>query len=334
MLFHNAYLHNIVELVPAAPEAGFGILRIPQSVRQHLNDLARNNSVQGSGCEVRFNLVGPSATLTLQAVERPVIAEVYSGCFLHSWQVIQTTPTTITIAPHERHAKLLELSKLQRFPFDTQLFRVMLPWRPPCRILNLQGDLTPPRPEQTPALRYLAYGSSITHGNCTFEPTGTWASQLARLLNADLINLGFGGGAHCEKEIVDYIAGREDWSFATLEMGINMLGGFTVEEHAARVEYLISTLHRKYPEKYLFCIDVFTHGEDWLGNGEGKTAAFRRNVAEIVRKINSPKVLHIDGRAMLPSPTGLTADLVHPSPDGMTQIATNLHAILRHYVQG
>ena len=39
--------------------------------------------------------------------------------------------------------------------------------------------------------------------------------------------------------MADYIAGRDDWDFATLEMGINMIGDFDVEEFRSRVEYFI-----------------------------------------------------------------------------------------------
>jgi lysophospholipase L1-like esterase len=37
-----------------------------------------------------------------------------------------------------------------------------------------------------------------------------------------------------------------------------------------------------------------------------------------------------NGRALLSSPTGLSADLVHPSSDGMNQIASNLVREIKH----
>src|SRR5690606_33281884 len=108
-------------------------------------------------------------------------------------------------------------------PFDARLTRVILPWQPPLRLHQPPvGDFEPPRREQLPRLRMLSYGSSITQGNGAITASGTYASRVSQLLGVDFINLGFGGGAHLEREMADYIASRTDWDLATLEMGINM----------------------------------------------------------------------------------------------------------------
>ncbi|HCG76752.1 TPA: hypothetical protein DEW49_02445, partial [bacterium] len=56
-----------------------------------------------------------------------------------------------------------------------------------------------------------------------------------------------------------------------------------------------------------------------------KQNEFRKVVKETVEKLNMPKVIHIDGREILKNASGLMAgDLVHPSPEGMEEIAKNL----------
>ena len=67
-------------------------------------------------------------------------------------------------------------------------------------------------------------------------------SGWAQLLGVDLINLGFGGGACLEPEIADYIAGRQDWDFASLELGINLLRQVEPEEFARRVDYFVERI--------------------------------------------------------------------------------------------
>lgn len=82
--------------------------------------------------------------------------------------------------------------------FDPKLVRVVLLWRPPVEVIDIQGDISSPNNHQTPDITYLAYGSSITHGNNSISPTGMFAHRTATALGVDLINLGLGGGAHCE----------------------------------------------------------------------------------------------------------------------------------------
>ena len=306
------------------PEQGLWLTRVPDPLRRQLNPQAHTNALQATGCEVRFNLVGREALITLQNTLRPGIAEVYQGSFLVSWHVIGVEPTTLQLSLPGNLPLLEHLSKQSRLPYDARLTRILLPWRPPVRLLGIEGQFEPPRPEQAPARRLLCYGSSITHGNTSVRPSATYASRLAQMLKADLVNLGFGGGAHLEPQMADYIAARDDWAVATLEMGINMLASFSVQDFAARVEYFVSTVARV--GRPLFCIDLYTCQWDAETGTEAaeKLAAFRKIVSQAVARLNMPHVVYVPGRRMLPSLGYLTVDLVHPSPAGMEEIARNL----------
>lgn len=66
--------------------------------------------------------------------------------------------------------------------------------------------MSPPQIGQEQRARYLAYGSSITHGSSVVGPTETYAMRVARLLGMDLINLGFAGSAHFDDALATYIA--------------------------------------------------------------------------------------------------------------------------------
>ncbi len=52
------------------------------------------------------------------------------------------------------------------------------------------------------------YGSSIVHGGGS-RPSSPYSSVLSRRLDTEFINLGFGGGAKAEREIMEYIAGLD-----------------------------------------------------------------------------------------------------------------------------
>ncbi|MDF1512591.1 MAG: SGNH/GDSL hydrolase family protein, partial [Anaerolineae bacterium] len=188
-----------------------------------------------------------------------------------------------------------------------------------------QGDIRPPEVDQTPSRTYLAYGSSITHGNNSIGATGMFSRLTAEHLGVDFLNLGFGGGAHCEASLGRYIAGRDDWDFATLEMGINMVNWMDTPEFESRIRDFVTPIVQAHPDKWLFCIDMFPFEMDFDLNSD-KNHTFRAAVRELVAELDTPKLVHIDGRDLLRDVRGLSADLLHPSPAGMAEIAQNLSA--------
>ena len=66
-----------------------------------LNESAKNNAIQATGCEIRFNLEGPEAVIALQSPEGPTLAEVYQGDFFSALHIVDATPTRITVSRPE-----------------------------------------------------------------------------------------------------------------------------------------------------------------------------------------------------------------------------------------
>ena len=327
MIYKGLELYNVHELLGGESREGKWFTRVPNDLRLRLNDSAQAMALSTPAGEARFNLKSERARIVLQSTESPSIVEVYQGCFLTSWHVVGLEPTEICIELPANLPELVRLAREHGLPFDANLTRVLLPWRPPAKLIGIEGDFDLPRPEQTPAIKYLAYGSSITHGESAIRPTGSYAMRTAQLLGVDLINLGFGGGAHLEPEMADYIAGRTDWDLATLELGINLIGRVETDEFARRVDYFVSRIAQAHPEKWIFCIDTFTCGVEY--GGLAKQAAFREIVRNKVRESNMSRLVHVSGPDMLTSVRGLRADLVHPSPYGMEEIAQNLSRVIK-----
>ena len=328
MFYKNTELYNVAEF--AQQDNKQLLTRIPDSLRITLETGAKGRALWTAGCEIRFNLKSESAKIVLQVEKESIlpIAEVYQGCFKIENYVIQETPTTITIKKPAFIKQFREITKQNGLPFDPHLTRIILPHLSITKIIDIEGDVCLPEKNQTPATRYLAYGSSITHGSRAVRPTGTYAMQTARLLQSDLINLGFGGGAVCEPQLADYIAGKTNFDFATLELGINMIGAFETEEFRKRIEYFIPAIANAHPEKWIFCIDLFPFYADF-NHSSTKQNEFRNAVKATVKNLNMPKVVHIDGREILRNPAGLMGDLVHPSPEGMDEMARNLSEIIK-----
>jgi hypothetical protein len=326
--------HNVAELEPL-PEGGWRLNRVPATLLPSLNANAQRRAYAPAGVELRFNLRSGKARIWLRYVEnrgagareRPVLGEIHHGD--QQARVFQVGPdwTEVVVSAAEHPEWLAQAPVRPPGRFDPQLVRVALPYMPDVQLLKIEGDVAPARPEQVPASRYLAYGSSITNGAFATRPGDLYTERIARALAVDHFNLGFGGGAHLEPEMAAWIAGRRDWDFATLEMGINLVSRISAAEFEARMNAFLPPIVQAHPNRWIFCIDLFTARGDLTG--DTKYPAFREIVREAVRKTGAPQVVYCDGRQLLPRASGLTPDFTHPSDNGFEEIAQRLVEIMR-----
>jgi hypothetical protein len=336
MKYQNVELHNVAEIIEEEGKKGFRISRLPADVRESINKGAKNNSFHGTGCEIRGILApGGEAKIVIEALDDnvvPAVVSVYFGSFCHQTVGIRQEPKEIVIKEHPNTPELMKkITSEKKLPFASNLVRVRLPSIHPVRIISIEGDLSYPTEEATPEKTILCYGSSITHGASAIPPEGTYAAHCAHQIGYDLVNLGFGGSAHMDDAISEYIASGLDWDVATFEMGINVRQWPREKFHTA-VENFVTKIYRENPDKYIFCIDLFTNDCDFMETPVGGVG-FRETVEEIVKKIDSDKVIHIDGRKILTETSGLRTDLVHPSDLGMAEMGRNLANIIKKYCE-
>ena len=123
------------------------------------------------------------------------------------------------------------------------------------------------------------------------------------------------------QEMAEYIVSRRDWDFATVEMGINMLG-FTEEAFEERVRSFTDIL--KKDGRPVFATSIF----HFNGESQEKATAFRR----IVRKYCEDGLHYLDGLQILSNPAHITQDLSHPSTEGVSDIIQNWGAHIRKYL--
>jgi hypothetical protein len=242
------------------------------------------------------------------------VAYIYYGSFQGGWQysskIIQNE-TRITVPKCNNLQVLKEITKSSDLPFDPELVRIVLPYGT-CYYVGVEGEVEPPLKSQLPKKTYLAYGSSITHGSLSLAAPYTYPFRISQMLSCDYYNLGFAGSAYMEKAMAKYIVSRTDWDFASVEMGINMLKPeFTLELFDERVKEFIDILASD--SRPVFATSIF----GFKGPEQEKANKYR----EIVRKHAREKLIYIDGLELLNNPAYISADLVHPSLEGIAQIS-------------
>jgi hypothetical protein len=306
-----------------------------------MNAMGKTRAFSAAGGELRFNVVGPEARVFLRYVENrgakaqdwPVLAELYQGDFLMRCIELHDTWSPVVIKIPSNLGKLVaEASPRRADGFDPVLVRLALPYMPETQILRIEGEIAPARPEQVPSRSYVAYGSSITHGSYALRSGETYPARVGRALGVNVFNLGFGAAAYLEPEMAAWIASRQDWDFASLELGVNLLRPVTTEEFSRRVHRFLNTIVKAHPTRPIFVIDIFTSGKDL--EADPKRPEFRRVVREAVAAIDSKYVRHLEGRALFTKTTGLCFDLLHPSSDGFSEIADRLAAEMQLSLRG
>jgi hypothetical protein len=334
MLYKNAELYNVSELLKPAQGKGFWMSRIPEQVRASLNPKAQQAALNGCGCEIRFNLRGDRVRIVLQrdsveGIKDMGLLEIYRGTFQSSYEM---TPRFIGNEEYEiiidhtfGDMELLNrIAKEKKLVFDPELIRILLPFDWKCRLIAVEGDIEPPAPSQTPQQKLLAYGSSITHGGSAVAPSGSYAMRTASKLGMDLINLGFAGSAMLEQEMAEFISGSKDWDIAILELGVNVLDSWSPGEFAERAEGFLAAIAEQNVGKWIFCTDIFTMRMDLEGNP--KAHEFRGVVKNLVHRLRQQKLVYLPGTELFPDASLLSADLVHPCSAGQELIAVNMAA--------
>jgi lysophospholipase L1-like esterase len=331
-------LHNVAAFVPHPQDGRNVFSRLPLMVRQACNPGCQEKSLQTAGVEMRCNIGDGGGSISVHvAGTQPVRAELYLGDFL-LWpfplapgkadiplSATYTFPWLKGLHPQGQSASFLATIQPRRF--DPRLVRILLPYRASVGPIKTRGALTPARADQVPPRTLLAYGSSITQGTESLAAGDAYAPRLARLLGLDLLNLGFGGSAHLEPEMATHIAQRQDWHAATLELGINLIGSLTPDAFAERARSFIHTIAAGQPTRPVFCLDLFRYFDDFPGGDAGRARAYRDAVRAAAGSAGA-HVHHIPAHP-LPSPAGLCADLLHPSPEGMEEMARALAQTIR-----
>ena len=326
MIHQGIDFHNVEQLIPFM--GGYKMGRLPEYMLKDINTgIRESTNLFSAGIELRFRLKSESAVLSLCTLpgEEAQIACLYYGSFQGGWKtstyVIGTEPVHILVQKPENLEKMRELTRQEQLPYSPDVFRLVLP-SGQCVFIGAEGETEPPRPEDVPQDCYLAYGSSITHGSLGLVMPYSYPFRIAQKLKCDYLNLGFAGSAQMEPAMARYIVSRRDWTFASVEMGVNMLGSEHSVETFERNIDAFSAIFADDPRP-VFATSIFG-----LQDKQERAEELRT----IVRKYAESRLIFLDGLDILDHPAYLSQDMVHPSLEGMEQIVERWSAFMNAYL--
>lgn len=332
MIYKNLELHNVSEIYEA--NGGIAFYRTEKSLGEKLSDNGRNAIARTGGVEIRF-VTDSEVYITLSTLDDTAkshltvfYGNIPAGMAYHPL-IIDSTPRKIRFRKSPDFDFLSKTAKLYNHPFSPQVIRIISDGTP-IVIHSAQGDARPPKKDEVPDKTILFYGSSITFGTAISTGDLHWPFLTAEKLGIDHIGLGFPASALYEHSIADHIAKRQDFDALFLEIGVNFYADSS-ESIRERVEYMLKTVRKAHPDKYIFCTDIF-YAHPVPDIAEGMINNVRRVVSETVPAFQDEKIIYIPGLKLMGEPRFLSEDHIHPSVAGHIEIANNLSAALKPYI--
>lgn len=175
----------------------------------------------------------------------------------------------------------------------------------------------------------LTYGDSITQGYDCKYPSLTYASTLARFMDADAINKGIGGEIFFPELLDEPVTTAPD--YITVAYGTNDWCHLTCETVSKNCRAFYKRLSEMYPASKIFAIAPI-----WRSNGEEITA-FGAPVTAVYDMIcektaDLENVTVICGDNLAPQMKAFTSDGLHPIDAGAQIYAQNLYRMIESYL--
>lgn len=185
-------------------------------------------------------------------------------------------------------------------------------------------------PPARTAIRYLAYGDSITHGFTSSAVDKSYAFLVAQKNGWQILNLGLGGRASTpsdarmitslKADIISVFMATNDWQ-----------GGVPLEKYRANMMAFFDTIRVSQPRVPIYYISPLWVAPSW--NPKGQAAgleSYRQVVRDIVAARKDPHLHLVEGPDLIDHDTALfDAVPVHPNDRGFAQMGERLAAQMR-----
>ena len=340
MIHRNLQLHNVSELEEIKGQRGLRLQRFPEKVRGGLGDWGKVAAQLVSNAEIRFVPQANKVSFTLASYNDKASVEVWFGEFqsAHHFE-LDETPLRIDLdfnGPHwQSPAYVLKLPENARGAccFSPRVCRLRF-WSggvPHIHLLETPpvADVRLPLKEEIPQRTLCAYGTSITYGCRATAAHLSYPAVCAARLGVDLLNLGMPGSAFCEKEMADHIAARCDWDVGVLELSVNMVAAYSVEDFYKRTSSMINIVSGSDPSRLVFCVTMLPYHDDYVEELSsklpfGKPDEYREALRHAFAACPHANIRLIEGGDLLTDIRGLGSDLIHPGDYGMIAIGNKL----------
>lgn len=305
-----------------APE----LWRLPKKNRSEIPNGAWNRAVAPDGGRIRFSSSTSRLAIRIEiahAQKKPSVFDAYiDDQFAGSARA--TGPKTVELVLFEGR---------KREPKNITLY---LPNNSEVRVLavgvDAEADLKP-APGFALKAPIVCYGSSVLQGTGSDHPAKTYPAVLARRLNLDFVNLGFGGAGKAEPAVVALV-NQLDASCYIFDLG-KSYGNQTKEPFVQ----MLATIRAAHPTVPIFCVTpIYSTKEIDEKEYREKSINLRnmmRAAAVARRNAGDKYTFVVEGLELFgPADKALFRDPQHPNDEGNELMGQRLVPIVKKEVLG
>jgi hypothetical protein len=213
---------------------------------------------------------------------------------------------------------------------------IYLPHNQEIRLLAVGIDAgadLKPAPAFAVSKPIVCYGSSVLQGTGSLHPATTYPAALARRLNLDFVNLGFGGAGKAEPAVVALVNQLEASCF------LFDLGKSYGDQPADAYVRMLATIRAAHPRVPILCVTpIYSTREPTDAAYYEKSERLRgymRNAALEMRKAGDEHVHVVEGLDLFGEPDKQHfRDPQHPNDEGNEIIARRLVPLVEKVVLG
>lgn len=219
--------------------------RLPEEVANNVSEAVSTLSKQTAGGRVRFTTNSPYVVLSAKEPFSLPLSHMaicgthgfslfangrFVGTFRPQWEkFLQSEKSTIVVDGIKNPYVLADE------PYQAELFFPLYSAVKEVFVGLKKGCILRESKEYTHITPILFYGSSITQGACATKPGDDYVNRLSRMLDTDILNLGFSGNALAEPEMREYLTSLSSSIFV-----------MDYDYNAPTVEYLEKTHYKLY----------------------------------------------------------------------------------------
>jgi lysophospholipase L1-like esterase len=184
-------------------------------------------------------------------------------------------------------------------------------------------------------LRWITYGSSITHCYYSDSPSQTWPALAANKMDFNLTSLGYSGNCHLEPMVARMIRDLPA-DFISICAGINIVGGNTLSERTFSPALIgfIQTIRDVHKDVPLVVISPIFHrerekSENEVGLSLEKVRTEIVQVIDMLKRHGDQNIYYIDGLEMFGEEyEKYLPDGLHPNGAGDKIIADRFQQLI------
>lgn len=172
------------------------------------------------------------------------------------------------------------------------------------------------------------YGTSITQGGCATRAGMAYPNILSRMLNREIVNLGFSGNGKLDLEVAE--------AMATIDAScivIDCLPNVTVDLMNEKYERFLEILRAKKPETPIILIENILYPFMYFDQNVYKSIQEKnetlKRIFDVRKKMGDKKIYYEKADKLIGNDNETTVDGVHLTDLGFLRIAEQLYPVLR-----